>query len=191
MAELTPLEISGAWLYQTDVNQDDRGYLAEWFRADLFQKALGTKFEFAQANLSHSSKGVVRGIHFSVAPQGQAKWMTCLGGSLWDVVVDIRPKSLTFKKWIAVELKSGSGKSLYVSENLGHAFLSLTDETTMAYLLSSPYSPKDELAINPTDPEIGIEWPISELQFSDKDRAAPNIREVLEKLRSDPRYAQY
>ena len=110
---------------------------------------------------------------------GQAKWVTCANGAIWDVVIDIRPKSPTFKHWEAIELRAEEGKALMISEGLGHAFLSLEDDTVISYLLTTPYSPKEEFAINPQDPEIGIDWPKIPLHFSEKDAAAPAVREFL------------
>ena len=179
MAKLTQLDISGAWLYESPTHNDDRGYFREWFKAELVREQLGRDFEIAQTNLSRSRKGVVRGIHFSTAPEGQAKWITCANGALWDVVVDIRPNSPTFKRWSAVELRADDGKAVFISEGLGHAFIALEDETVVTYLLSSPYSPKDEHAINPNDPEIAIKWPKTPLLFSEKDSAAPTLKELL------------
>ncbi len=179
MAELIPLEIEGAWLFQSPSHGDDRGYFREWFKQDLVQEKLGKSFDVAQSNLSKSKKGVVRGIHFSTASQGQAKWVTCANGALWDVVVDIRPNSPTFKRWTAVELRAESGNALFISEGLGHAFVALEDETVISYLLSSPYSPKDEFAINPQDPELAITWPSMPLSFSEKDAAAPSLKQFF------------
>ena len=182
MAKLTPLSIEGAWLFESPTHGDDRGYFREWFKSSVVTEALGREFNVSQSNLSRSKKGVVRGIHFSMAPGGQAKWVTCANGSLWDVIVDIRPKSPTFKRWEAVELRAEEGKSLLISEGLGHAFLSLEDDSVISYLLTTPYSPKDEFAINPQDPEIGIEWPDIQLIFSDKDAIAPSLRKFLNSL---------
>jgi dTDP-4-dehydrorhamnose 3,5-epimerase len=117
-----------------------------------------------------------------MAPGGQAKWVTCANGSLWDVIVDIRPKSPTFKRWVAVELRAEEGKALFISEGLGHAFLSLEDDTVTSYLLTTPYSLKDEFAINPQDPEIAIKWPDVPLLFSEKDAGAPSLKEFLSSL---------
>lgn len=186
MSELTPLAIEGAWLYKAPVHKDPRGYFIEWFRNDFILKAIGRDFSVAQGNVSDSRLGVVRGIHFSVAKAGQAKWVTCTSGSIYDVVVDIRPNSKTFKKWIGIEIISGTGVSLLISEGLGHAFLSLEENTTISYLLTSPYSPSEELAINPKDPEIGITWPLSSLKFSEKDEHAPYLNEMLETLKKSP-----
>jgi dTDP-4-dehydrorhamnose 3,5-epimerase len=182
MAKLTPLSIEGAWLFESPSHGDDRGYFREWFKSSVVTETLGREFSVSQSNLSRSKKGVVRGIHFSMAPGGQAKWVTCANGSLWDVIVDIRPKSPTFKRWEAVELRAEEGKSLLISEELGHAFLSLQDNTVISYLLTTPYSPKDEFAINPQDPEIAIKWPEMQLLFSEKDAGAPSLKEFLSSL---------
>ena len=182
MAKLTPLSIEGAWLFESPSHGDDRGYFREWFKSSVVTETLGREFSVSQSNLSRSKKGVVRGIHFSTAPSGQAKWVTCTNGSLWDVIVDIRPKSPTFKHWEAVELRAEEGKSLLISEGLGHAFLSLQDNTVISYLLTTPYSPKDEFAINPQDSEIAIKWPEMQLLFSEKDAGAPSLKEFLSSL---------
>jgi dTDP-4-dehydrorhamnose 3,5-epimerase len=179
MAKLTPLSIEGAWIFESPSHGDGRGYFREWFKSSVVTETLGREFNVSQSNFSRSKKGVVRGIHFSMAPSGQAKWVTCANGSLWDVVVDIRPNSPTFKRWEAVELRAEVGKALMISEGLGHAFLSLEDNTVISYLLTTPYSPKDEFAINPQDPEIAIKWPDMPLLFSEKDAAAPSLKEFL------------
>lgn len=134
-----------------------------------------------QANISRSSRGVVRGVHYSLAAKGQAKWITCMAGSIKDIIVDIRPDSITFGKWAEVTLSESSGKSLLISAGLGHAFLALEDDTTVAYLLSSPYSPIDEYEINPLDSQIKIAWGLDsgELIFSEKDKNAPTLEQCL------------
>lgn len=179
MAEVTPLAIKGAWLFTSEVHEDSRGFFREWFKSGEFESITGIKFEIAQANLSLSNIGVVRGIHFSTAPLGQAKWVTCANGSIIDIVVDVRPESPTFKKWEAVELTPENGRSVFIAEGLGHAFISLKDGSVVSYLLSTPYDPKFEKGINPLDPEIGITWPDMNLSFSDRDRKAPGLRDYL------------
>lgn len=179
MSRITSLGLDGTWLFESPSHCDVRGYFREWFKSSVVEETLGRSFNVSQANLSKSKKGVVRGIHFSTAPQGQAKWVTCVNGALWDVIIDIRPNSATFKKWTAVELRAEEGKAVFISEGLGHAFVALEDDTVISYLLSSPYSPKDEHAINPNDSEIGIKWPALELTFSEKDAAAPSLKEFL------------
>ena len=180
MSKLTPLKIEGAWLFESPVYQDSRGYFQEWFRLADLEKISERSFPVVQANLSRSMRGVVRGIHFSTAPQGQAKWVTCVEGAIWDVVIDIRPESPTFKRWEAHEIKSGDGKAVMISEGLGHAFLALENNSVISYLLTTPYSPIHEFAINPQDKEIGIKWPIEKVIFSEKDQQAPTLSEFWE-----------
>jgi dTDP-4-dehydrorhamnose 3,5-epimerase len=178
--EFEELEIKGAWIARSPVHHDSRGYFREWFKGEEILSATGLQFGVEQANISSSNKGVLRGIHFSAAIQGQGKWVTCITGSIWDVIVDIRPTSPTYKKWIGVELIGGSGDSVFISGGLGHGFISLQDESNVAYLLTSSYSPKDEFEISPFDPELGISWPKTQFFLSDKDLSAPTLQELLD-----------
>jgi dTDP-4-dehydrorhamnose 3,5-epimerase len=179
--ELTPLGIEGAWLAESPVWKDDRGSFREWFKAEDIKSVTGRNFGIEQANISVSARGTLRGIHYSIAPRGQAKWITCVSGSIQDVTVDIRPDSKTFGQWVDIELKGDSGKAIFISEGLGHGFLALEDNTTVAYLVSTPFSPTDEYEINPLDEKIGINWGIyiSNLKISDKDKTAPTLAERL------------
>ena len=141
--------------------------------------ALGINpFNVSQANISISHKGVVRGIHYSLASEGQEKWITCVSGSIWDVIVDIRPSSPTFGKWVSVNLTAKSGNSILISSGLGHGFMALEDNTTVSYLLTSAYSPKDEYGIFPFDSVLGINWPLSEPILSDKDAQAKSFNQL-------------
>jgi dTDP-4-dehydrorhamnose 3,5-epimerase len=188
--ELTPLGIEGAWVVESPVWSDERGFFREWFKTEDIEKATGKKFLIEQANISLSSKGTVRGIHYSTAPRGQAKWVTCVAGSIRDVIVDIRPKSKTFGKWVGVELSGNSGKSVYVSEGLGHGFITLEDNTAVAYLVSTPFSPLHEFEMNPLDAEVGINWgmDLRDLKISDKDKNAPTLAELLNQGRLEQNY---
>jgi dTDP-4-dehydrorhamnose 3,5-epimerase len=179
--ELTPLGIEGVWLAESPVWSDSRGFFREWFKSEDVKAATGREFGIEQANISLSSAGTLRGIHYSIAPRGQAKWVTCVSGSIQDVVVDIRPDSKTFGQWIDVELKGDLGRAVLISEGLGHAFLALEDNTTVAYLVSTPFSPTDEFEINPLDEKIGINWgmDLSSLKISEKDKLAPTLDERL------------
>jgi dTDP-4-dehydrorhamnose 3,5-epimerase len=177
--KLTPLGIDGAWLAESPVWRDDRGFLREWFKSEEVKTATERDFRVEQANISISSKGTLRGIHYSVAPRGQAKWITCVSGSIQDVIVDIRPESKTFGQWIDFQLKGDSGKAILIGKGLGHGFLALEDNTAVAYLVSTPFSPTDEFEINPLDENIGIKWGIlhGSLKISEKDRIAPSLLE--------------
>ena len=119
-------------------------------------------------------------MHFAQLPPGQAKYVTCVRGAVFDVVVDIRVGSPTYGRWDSVLLDDVDRRSVYLSEGLAHGFLSLQDDSTVMYLCSTPYAPQREHAIAATDPEIGIEWPMpaTELLLSDRDAVAPSLAEV-------------
>ena len=179
--ELTPLGIEGVWLAESPVWGDDRGFFREWFKLADIKEATGREFGIEQANISLSSRGTLRGIHYSISPRGQAKWITCVAGTIKDVIVDIRPDSQSFGTWIEVELSGRSGKAVFISEGLGHGFVALEDNTAVAYLVSTPFSPMNEFEINPLDEKIGINWEmdLSELKISEKDKKAPALAERL------------
>lgn len=178
--ELIPLGIEGAWLAESPVWKDDRGSFREWFKAEDVKSATGRDFGIEQANVSVSSKGTLRGIHYSIAPRGQAKLITCVLGSIQDVIVDIRSDSKTFGQWVDVELRGDSGKAIFISEGLGHGFLALEENTAVAYLVSTPYSPDHEFEINPLDKDIDISWKMESkvLKISEKDKWAPDLLDL-------------
>ena len=148
--ELTPLGIDGAWLAESPVWSDDRGFFREWFKSEEVKAATGRDFGIEQANISLSSAGTLRGIHYSLALRGQAKWITCVSGSIQDVIVDIRPESKTFGQWIDFQLKGDSGKAILIGEGLGHGFLALEDNTASA---SNEYSRLDPVSVRPPYPQ--------------------------------------
>lgn len=176
---MTSLGIKGAWLATSPVWDDNRGSFREWFKASDIKATTGIDFSTAQANLSESKRGVLRGIHYSLADVGQAKWVTCVAGSIRDVIIDITPTSPTYGKYATVDLSGGLGVAVLIGAGLGHGFVSMVDGSLVAYLVSSPFSPKEEFEINPLDPMIGIDWglAVSELLLSSKDAAAPLLAE--------------
>jgi len=140
----------------------------------------GIDFSVQQANFSLSKKGVIRGIHYSLAPDGQAKWVTCVSGLIIDVVVDIRPKSPTFKKVEYIILEPNNGKSVLIGPGLGHGFMAQKDDSGITYLLSTPYSPNFEYDISPLDEDLDINWNLEKLGMpnfvlSAKDDSAPSL----------------
>lgn len=173
--DIEKLPIEGAWIARSAIHSDERGFFREWFKASDIDAVTGRAFRVLQSNISLSHRGVLRGIHYSLAPEGQAKWITCVSGSIWDVVVDIRPSSSTYRKWIAVPLSGDRGEAIFISEGLGHGFLSLEDNSIVSYLLTSPYSPQEEFEINPLDPELAIDWVLTERLMSPKDASAPTL----------------
>lgn len=176
------LAIPGAWEVTPLVHNDSRGLVFEWFADPEFREFAGHRFEMQQANYSVSSAGVLRGIHFAQLPPGQAKYVTCVRGSVFDVVVDIRVGSPTYGHWDSVVLDDRDRNSVYVSEGLGHAFLALQDDSTVLYLCSAGYDPAREYTISATDPALGIQWPLTvfggEMAVSSRDADAPTLDEV-------------
>jgi dTDP-4-dehydrorhamnose 3,5-epimerase len=181
--ELTPLGIEGAWLAESPVWNDDRGFFREWFkREEIFSKT-GIDFSAQQANISVSNKGVIRGIHYSLAPEGQAKLVTCVTGSIIDVIVDIRPNSPTYKRIEYIDLNGKVGRSVLLGKGLGHGFISLEDKSSVSYLMNSPYSSEVEFEIVPTDAELKINWHLElvgglGIILSPKDAGAPTLNEL-------------
>jgi dTDP-4-dehydrorhamnose 3,5-epimerase len=134
-----------------------------------------------QANCSVSAAGVLRGLHFAQLPPSQAKYVTCVSGSVFDVVVDIRLGSPTFGRWDAVVLDDTNRRTIYISEGLAHGFLALQDNSTVMYLCSAEYNPQREHTICATDPALEIDWPLVDgaaPSLSDRDAAAPSLDEV-------------
>lgn len=184
--EVRELAVPGAFEVTPRQFGDPRGVFLEWFKDERFTEAVGHPLRLAQANCSVSAAGVVRGIHFADVPPSQAKYVTCLHGAVLDVAVDIRVGSPTFGRWDAVLLDDVDRRAIYLSEGLGHAFMSLQDGSTVAYLCSEGYAPGRERGIHPLDPDIGIEWPTTARDgspiaalLSEKDAAAPTLREVM------------
>jgi dTDP-4-dehydrorhamnose 3,5-epimerase len=186
-----PLGIEGAWVYTPQVHGDDRGSFAEAFRGAEFAADLGYRLDIAQVNCSVSRRGVIRGIHYSDVPPGQAKYVTCVAGAILDVIVDLRTDSPSFGKWEAVRLDAVTRRAVFLAEGLGHAFMALTDGATALYLCSTPYAPGREHGVHPLDPAIGVAWPTDEdviPVLSEKDAAAPALEEAL-RAGQLPRYA--
>jgi dTDP-4-dehydrorhamnose 3,5-epimerase len=178
--QVTPLSIEGVWSCTPVLRPDDRGVFLESFKASELEPAIGHPFTLKQMNISSSRAGTVRGIHFADVPPSQAKYVQCFSGRILDVVVDIRVGSPTFGQWDAIELDDVSRRGLYISEGLGHAFCALSDEVTVGYLCSEPYSPSREHGIHPTDPALDLPWPDLDVVLSPKDAGAPTLAEALE-----------
>jgi dTDP-4-dehydrorhamnose 3,5-epimerase len=179
---LRELSVPGAWEITPQVHRDERGTFTEWFTESAFGAMTGHRFDLRQANCSVSAAGVLRGLHFAQLPPGQAKFVTCVRGAVFDVVVDIRVGSPTYGQWDSVLLDDIDHRSTYISEGLAHGFVAMQDQSTVMYLCSSPYAPQREHTIAATDPAIGIEWPLpaAQLLLSGRDAEAPSLAEVRE-----------
>jgi dTDP-4-dehydrorhamnose 3,5-epimerase len=174
--KVSELEIEGAWLVEPTRHFDGRGWFQEWFKHSAFLDACGYDFAPVQANISHSSRGTIRGIHFSTAPQGQAKLVTVLNGEIDDYVIDIRPSSPTFGQWQRIRLSADNGCSVLLSAHLGHALHALVDNTVVNYLVTAEYNPTAEHGITPMCPYLAIDWAdAGEYLLAPKDEQAPDL----------------
>jgi len=174
--QVRELAVPGAFEFTPVQHGDDRGLFLEWFKIDLLRNAIGHPLELAQANLSVSKAGTLRGVHFADVPPGQAKYVSCPAGAVLDFIVDVRVGSPTFGAVDVVRLDGVDRRAVYLSEGLGHAFLALEDGSTLTYLCSTGYAPGREHGINPLDPALKLPLPADiEFVLSDKDAAAPTL----------------
>lgn len=178
--QIRPLAVPDAFELTPKAFGDDRGLFLEWYRCEELKAAAGHPLRLAQANLSVSRRGTLRGLHYADVPPGQAKYVTCVRGAVLDVIVDIRVGSPTFGASEGVVLDDVDRRAVYLPEGLGHAFLALTDDATVSYLCSEVYSPTREHGLDPLDPALGISWPSDlELLLSPKDAEAPSLAQAL------------
>jgi dTDP-4-dehydrorhamnose 3,5-epimerase len=173
-----PTEIDGLVLIEPDVYGDERGFLLEAFR-DSKMKRLGIDVDFVQDNHSRSAGRVLRGIHLQ---RGQAKLVRCPRGRIFDVAVDLRPDSPTYKHWEGYELDDVEHRQLFIPDGFGHGFCVLSEEADVLYRLSSYYDSELERGIAWDDPEVAVHWPISDPILSERDRSAPRLAEVASTL---------
>ena len=172
---------AGAFEFTPVQHGDDRGVFLEWFKIEKLVEAIGHPLTLAQANLSVSKAGTLRGVHFADVPPGQAKYVTCPRGAVLDFMVDVRVGSPTFGATDVVRLDSEYRRAVYLPEGVGHAFLALEDDSTLAYLCSTGYAPGREHGINPLDPALALPLPGSvEFLLSDKDAAAPTLAQAAD-----------
>ena len=173
--KFTRLKIPDVILCEPEVFGDDRGYFAETYRQDKLDAFLGFNINFCRDNESKSSFGVLRGLHYQLAPHAQTKLVRVIHGSVLDVAVDIRKGSPTFGQYVVVELTAENKKQLLVPRGFAHGFVVLSKEATFAYKVDSYYSPECDRGIAFNDESLGIDWKINpdELQLSPKDLNQP------------------
>jgi len=167
-------------IIEPQVHGDERGYFVETFRADKLEEFLGYKINFCQDNESKSSRGVLRGLHYQLAPAAQTKLVRVIQGKVLDVAIDIRKGSPTFGKHVSVELTAENKKQLLVPRGFAHGFVVLEDDTIFAYKVDNYYSPENDRGISFDDEALGIDWNIihSELKLSAKDKVQPKLAET-------------
>ena len=177
--DIRALSIEGSFEITPRQFPDDRGVLLESFRGDRLAQTIGHRMDIIQTNVSVSSRGTVRGVHFADVPPSQAKYVTALSGSFLDFVIDIRVGSPTFGQWDSTVLDTIDRRAIYLSEGLGHAICSLQYDSTVMYLCSATYDPLREHAINPLDPELGLTLPEGVTPvLSPKDAVAPSLSQA-------------
>ena len=167
-------------IIEPTVHGDHRGYFVETFRADKLEEFLGYKLNFGQDNESKSSKGVLRGLHYQLAPHAQTKLVRVISGRVLDVAVDIRKNSPTFGQHVAVELTADNKRQMLVPRGFAHGFVVLEDDTIFAYKVDNYYSPECDRGIAFDDESLNIDWILEkeELKLSDKDTKQPKLNET-------------
>lgn len=163
--------LKGAYLITPEAQEDERGFFARTFCEEIF-KTKEISFHIAQTNISSNKhKGTLRGMHYQVKPDEEAKIVQCLNGAFYDVILDCRVDSASFKKWCAVELSRANRRLLYIPEGFAHGFQTLEDQTEILYFMSKAYHPESARGISWNDPAFDIDWPIVHPLMSEKDQS--------------------
>ena len=173
-------EIPGVWIIEPKVFKDARGYFMEAWKKAEFEEHIG-KVEFVQDNEYCSSKGVLRGLHYQLAPYSQSKLVRVIKGCVLDVAVDLRKGSPTFGKYVAVELSDENKRQFFIPQGFAHGFHVMSEEAVFTYKVDNPYAPTHERGLRFDDPTVGVDWKITEpaiLNLSDKDRNAALLQDA-------------
>jgi dTDP-4-dehydrorhamnose 3,5-epimerase len=167
----TPGELDGAYLIDLQPHADERGFFARTF-CEEEMRAHGLESHVAQCNVSWNEKrGTLRGLHYQAAPHEETKIVRCTRGAIWDVIVDLRTESRTYRTWMAVELNEDNRRMLYVPHGFAHGFITLSDGAEVFYWMGSPFVPGTARGVAWNDPQFGIAWPIEPVVMSEADRA--------------------
>lgn len=155
--------------------EDERGFFARVGCVDEFA-ASGITEQFPQVNLSHNAhRGTLRGMHYAVAPAAESKVVRCVVGAIHDVVVDVRPGSPTFGRWLGIDLSRANGRALYIPPGLAHGFLTLADDTDVLYLMGDVFRPESARGMRWDDPRFAVQWPFAPVVISERDRSYPDF----------------
>jgi dTDP-4-dehydrorhamnose 3,5-epimerase len=173
----TETKLAGAYIIDLEKRGDSRGFFARSFCQDEFERH-GLVNKVVQTNVSLSKhQGTLRGMHYQESPYAETKLVRCTQGAIYDVIVDIRPESPTFKQWIGVELSSSNHRMLFVPQHFAHGFITLMDDSEVTYQVSQVYHPGSERGLRYNDPALGIIWPQEVNVISDKDAAWPDMKQ--------------
>lgn len=169
-------KLAGAFIIELEKFEDGRGFFAlSWSREEFARRGLESQFAESNVSFNHE-KGTLRGMHYQEAPHGQAKIVRCTMGAIYDVIIDLRNGSPTFKQWVGVELSAGNHLMLYVPKDFAHGFQTLENETEVFYQMSSPFVPDSGRGARWNDPAFGINWPAPEAKIiNERDRAYPDF----------------
>ena len=179
-------KLRGAFIVELDRKEDHRGFFARAFCAKEFEHH-GIASQMMQANMSYNHrKGTLRGLHYQVSPASEPKFIRCIRGAIWDVIIDMRPGSPTYLQHIGVELSADNRRALYVPDMFAHGNQTLTDDVELFYLVGEFYTPGCERGVRYDDPAIGIEWPEPVTVISDKDKSWPllHVKEIAGKSKA-------
>jgi dTDP-4-dehydrorhamnose 3,5-epimerase len=173
------LPLAGAYLIRAELREDERGFFARSFCVDEFAAA-GLPADFPQQSLARSRRaGTLRGMHLQLAPHGEAKYVRCVRGRIFDAIVDLRPDSPTFRRSTSVELDDTGADALFVPAGFAHGYQTLRDDTDVIYAMSARYAPAAARSIRWNDPALGIAWPLAQPVLSAADRDAPDLAAFL------------
>ncbi len=168
-------EIEGVWVVEPERHEDERGFFARtWDSSEFVEQGLSGVL--AQASISYNRRrGTLRGMHYQAAPNEEAKLVRCTAGAIFDVAVDLRPSSPTYRAWVGVELSAENRLALYVPEGCAHGFLTLADDAEISYQISAPHEPGAARGVRFDDPAFGILWPEEIVVINDRDRTYPDF----------------
>ena len=176
--EVVKKVLTDAFVLKPRVFKDGRGYFYESFNEKVFESITGVKVDFIQDNQSYSSKGTLRGLHFQIGNSAQAKLVRVTKGSAYDVAVDLRPDSPTFKQWYGVELSVENHLQFFIPRGFAHAFVALEENTIFQYKVDNYYSGVNDGGVIWKDPELAIIWPELKLELSEKDKNLPKLNQL-------------
>jgi dTDP-4-dehydrorhamnose 3,5-epimerase len=172
-----PTTLPGVMLIQPRIFADERGFFLEYYKQSEFS-AHGVTELFVQDNHSQSTRGVLRGLHYQLPPAAQGKLVRCTRGKIWDVAVDIRKSSPTYKNWVGYLLSEENKQMLYIPPGFAHGFITLSEVAELTYKVTAEYAPKQDRGIIWNDPELAINWPLPDCQVSGKDAELPQLADA-------------
>jgi dTDP-4-dehydrorhamnose 3,5-epimerase len=168
--------LPGAYLVETEPHEDERGYFARVFCSEQFAEQ-GLETDYVQNSISQNRRrGTLRGLHYQAEPAAEVKLVQCLRGSLFDVIIDLRPRSATYCRWYGLELSAANKRLLYIPQGFAHGFQTLEDDTLVYYMISQTFAPEYARGVRWDDPVFGIKWPLANPIISDKDRRLPDYK---------------